>query len=197
MRLCGICKGVFFFSGEIMTEIFDSDGLRRAIVRLAHEIEEKNKGLNGLVLAGIKRGGEIVARRIQAAIAEFSGIELPCAGLDIGMKRDDLVTGAFVPAAQKNVLGFAIDGKRVVLCDDVLYTGRSAAAAIETLFSLGRPQAIELLALVDRGGRQLPVRADFVGKNVPTAAREYVEVCFTELGAERDALSISSGRKKC
>ena len=117
-----------------MTEIFDSDGLRRAIVRLAHEIEEKNKGLNGLVLAGIKRGGEIVARRIQAAIAEFSGIELPCAGLDIGMKRDDLVTGAFVPAAQKNVLGFAIDGKRVVLCDDVLYTGRSAAAAIETLF---------------------------------------------------------------
>lgn len=179
-----------------MTAIYDSEGLRRAIVRLAHEIEEKNKGLDNLVLTGVKRGGEIVARRIRAAIADFSGVELPCAGLDIGMKRDDLVTGAFVPDAVRNDLGFSLDGKRAILCDDVLYTGRSAVAAIETLFSLGRPQSIALLVLVDRGGRQLPVRADFVGKNVPTAAREYVKVDFTELGAESDGLWIENGRKE-
>lgn len=179
-----------------MTAIYDSEGLRRAIVRFAHEIEEKNKGLDNLVLTGVKRGGEIVARRIRAAIADFSGVELPCAGLDIGMKRDDLVTGAFVPDAVRNDLGFSLDGKRAILCDDVLYTGRSAVAAIETLFSLGRPQSIALLVLVDRGGRQLPVRADFVGKNVPTAAREYVKVDFTELGAESDGLWIENGRKE-
>lgn len=178
-----------------MAVIFDSDGLRRAVVRLAHEIEEKNKGLENLVLVGIKRGGEVVAQRIRAAIAQFSGAELPCAGLDIGMKRDDLVTGGILPDAQKNELGFSLDAKKVVLCDDVLYTGRSAVAAIETLFSLGRPQAIELLALVDRGGRQLPVRADFVGKNVPTSKREYVEVCFEELGAECDGFTIVNGRE--
>lgn len=178
-----------------MTVIYDSDGLRRATVRLAHEIEEKNKGLENVALVGIKHGGEIVAHRICAAIKAFSGIELPCAGLDIGMKRDDLVSSAIVPDAIKNELGFSIDGKKVVLCDDVLYTGRSAVAAIETLFCLGRPSAVELLVLVDRGGRQLPVRADFVGKNVPTAAREYVEVSFTERGAESDALVICDGRK--
>lgn len=179
-----------------MTTIFDKDGVRRAIVRLAHEIEERNKGFEDVVLLGVKRGGEIVAQRIRAAIAQFSGVSLACAGLDIGMKRDDLTANSIVPNAKKNELGFSLDHKKVVLCDDVLYTGRSAVAAIETLFSLGRPQQIELLVLVDRGGRQLPVRADFVGKNVPTAKREYVEVCFEELGAQSDGLSIVERKEK-
>ena len=179
-----------------MITIFDKEGLRRAVTRLAHEIEERNKGFGDVVLVGVKRGGEIVAKRLRRAIADFSGEALPCAGLDIGMTRDDLVAGAFVPDAVKNELGFRLDGKRVVLCDDVLYTGRSAVAAVEALFRLGRPKAIELLVLVDRGGRQVPVRADFVGKNVPTSRREYVKVCFQELGAEEDGFYITEGEEK-
>ena len=106
------------------------------------------------------------------------------------MTRDDLVSAFFVPDAGVNEFGFDITGKKVVLCDDVLHTGRSAVAGIEALFRLGRPRCIELLVLVDRGGRELPVRADFVGKNVPTSRSEYVSVHFTELGAERDELAV-------
>ena len=171
--------------------ILDADGLRRSLVRLSHEIEERCEGFENVVLVGVKRGGEVVARRLQALIAASGRGEVPCAGLDIAMTRDDLVSAFILPDAVKNELGFSLTGKCVVLCDDVLHTGRSAVAGIEALFRLGRPAKILLLVLVDRGGRELPVRADFAGKNVPTSKEEYICVQFTELGAAEDALYIT------
>ena len=170
--------------------VMNAEGMRRTIVRLSHEIEERNEGLEDVVLVGVKRGGEVLARRLQREIAASGRGEIPCAGLDIAMTRDDLVSAFILPDAEKNELGFPLDKKTVVLCDDVLHTGRSAVAGIEALFRLGRPAKIQLLVLVDRGGRELPVRADFVGKNVPTSKEEYISVHFTELGAAEDALTI-------
>ena len=170
--------------------IMDAAGMRRMLVRLSHEIEERNEGLGAVVLVGVKRGGEVVASRL-AALFAAAGRAVPCAGLDITMARDDLVSAFILPEAEKNELGFSLDGKTVVLCDDVLHTGRSAVAGIETLFRLGRPDKIELLVLVDRGGRELPVRADFVGKNVPTSREEYINVRLRELGHGEDSLTIT------
>ncbi len=175
-----------------MNVIIDEAGMRRTLVRLAHEIEERCEGLERVALVGIKRGGEVVARRIADYFGQM-GKEVPCAGLDIGMTRDDLVSAFFVPSAERNDLGFSPDGKIVVLCDDVLYTGRTAVSGVEALFRLGRPAAVRLLVLVDRGGREVPVRADFVGKNVPTSKREYVRVHFKELGFAEDSLALTGG----
>lgn len=177
--------------------IMDADGMRRTLVRLSHEIEERCEGLDNVVLIGVKCGGEVIARRIQKLIAASGRGDLPCAGLDIAMTRDDLVSAFILPDAQRNELGFSLDGKTVVLCDDVLHTGRSAVAGIEALFRLGRPSAIRLLVLVDRGGRELPVRADFVGKNVPTSKEEYISVHFTELCQGEDALTITKKESIC
>ena len=171
--------------------IMNAEGMARTLRRLSHEIEERNEGFSGVVLVGVKRGGEVVARRLAAIISETGRGDVPCAGLDITMSRDDLVSAFILPEAEKNDLGFPLEGKTVVLCDDVLHTGRSAVAGIEALFRLGRPAKIQLLVLVDRGGRELPVRADYVGKNVPTSKEEYIEVHFTELGAGEDALTIT------
>ncbi|MGN0822832.1 MAG: bifunctional pyr operon transcriptional regulator/uracil phosphoribosyltransferase PyrR [Candidatus Gallimonas sp.] len=176
--------------------IMDGVGLRRTIIRLSHEIAERNEGMEDVVLVGVKRGGEIVANRLRDYFRKAEGIEVACGGIDIGMTRDDLVSEFFVPDAEKNELGFSVTGKKVVLCDDVLHTGRSAVAAIEAIFRLGRPKKIQLLVLVDRGGRELPVRADYVGKNVPTSSREYVSVALRELGAAEDKLTIVK-EKKC
>ena len=170
--------------------IMDAEGMARTLRRLSHEIEERNEGLDGVVLVGVKRGGEVIARRLCALIAASGRGDVPCAGLDITMARDDLVSAFILPDAQRNDPGFSVTGKKVVLCDDVLHTGRSAVAGIEALFRLGRPAKIMLLVLVDRGGREVPVRADFVGKNVPTSREEYIEVSFTELGQGEDALRI-------
>ncbi len=170
--------------------IMDADGMRRTLVRLSHEIEERNEGLKDVVLVGVKRGGEVVARRLAALIAAAGRGEIPCAGLDITMARDDLVSAFILPEAEKNDLGFSVEGKTVVLCDDVLHTGRSAVAGIEALFRIGRPARIQLLVLVDRGGREVPVRADYVGKNVPTSGEEYIEVELRELGGSDDRLTI-------
>ena len=171
--------------------IMNAEGMARTLRRLSHEIEERNEGFSGVVLVGVKRGGEVVGRRLSAIISETGRGDVPCAGLDITMSRDDLVSAFILPEAEKNDLGFPLEGKTVVLCDDVLHTGRSAVAGIEALFRLGRPAKIQLLVLVDRGGRELPVRADYVGKNVPTSKEEYIEVHFTELGAGEDALTIT------
>lgn len=170
--------------------IMDANGIRRTLVRLAHEIAERDGRLDETVLIGIKRGGEIVARRIRDCLLQAEGVKVPCGGIDIGMQRDDLVSAFFVPEYTENKLGFPVENKIAVLCDDVLHTGRSVRAAIETIFKIGRPKAIRLLELVDRGGRELPVRADFVGKNVPTSRSEYVEAYFTELGAAEDRIVI-------
>ena len=169
--------------------IMDANGIRRTLVRLAHEIAERDE-IGQVVLLGIKRGGEIVAERVRDCLYEAEGIRVPCGGIDIGMQRDDLVSAFFLPDYPENKLDFSVEGRIAVLCDDVLHTGRSVRAALETIFKLGRPKAIRLLELVDRGGRELPVRADFVGKNVPTSRSEYVEAYFTERGAAEDKIVI-------
>jgi len=173
-----------------MPVLMDKDRIHRTLVRLSNEIAEDNVGFKDVVLLGIKRGGEVVAKRLHDIILSEEGIFVPFDGIDIGMHRDDLVSAFFVPDATVNRLKFPVDGKIVVLCDDILYTGRTARAAIETILSLGRPQKIRLLELVDRGGRELPVRADYTGKNIPSSAKEHIEVRFIELGAKEDALTI-------
>ena len=170
--------------------IMDKNAISRTFTRLANEAIERIGELNDTVILGIKRGGEIVAKRIAAKLEEIEGKKLPCAGLDISMQRDDLTSEFFVPEYLGNDFGFDVTGKTVLLCDDVLYTGRSVRAAIETVFSIGRPKRILLLEVIDRGGRQLPIRADFVGKNVPTAKTERIEMRFEELGAQEDEVLI-------
>ena len=174
----------------VTRQIMDKDGIRRTFTRLANEVVERLGGLDDVVILGIKRGGEIVANRLASKLEELEGVKLPCAGLDITMQRDELVSDFFVPEYTGNEIDFSVVGKTVILCDDVLHTGRSVRAAIETVFSLGRPSKILLLEMIDRGGRQLPVRADFVGKNVPTAKAERIDMRFTELGAEEDEVLI-------
>ena len=170
--------------------LMDGAAINRTLTRLSHEVVEKAKGAENLCLIGIPRRGEIVAARVRTLIEKFYGASLPCAGIDIGMYRDDLVSGYFVPDARVNSLGFSVDGKTVILCDDVLHTGRTVRAAIEAIFDLGRPAKIMLLVLCDRGGREMPVSPDFVGKNI-TSARETIDVRFAEIEGE-DSLGISA-----
>ena len=174
--------------------LMDGAAVARTLVRLSHEVVEKNKGTEGLCLLGFPRRGELVARPTQAPIKKFYGAEVPCAGIDIGIYRDDLVSGYFVPDAKTNAPGFSVEGKRVVLCDDVLHTGRSVRAAIEAIFDLGRPARVMLLVLCDRGGREMPVSPDFVGKNVPTSRQEFIDVRLAEIEGE-DSLGITQAEK--
>lgn len=169
--------------------IMDANGIRRTLVRLAHEIAERDE-IRQLVLLGIKRGGEIVAERVRDCLYEAEGIRVPAAVSTSVCSATIWCPLFLVPDYTENKLDFSVEGKIAVLCDDVLHTGRSVRAALETIFKLGRPKAIRLLELVDRGGRELPVRADFVGKNVPTSRSEYVEAYFTERGAAEDKIVI-------
>ena len=173
--------------------LMDEAAIARMLTRLSHELVEHNKGTENVCVLGIRRRGEYVARRIVALVKQFYGVDLPCAGIDIGVYRDDLVSSFFVPEATVNRLGFPVDGKRVVLCDDVLHTGRSVRAAIEAIFDLGRPACIELLVLCDRGGREIPISPDLVGKNIPTARREWLDLRLREIEGE-DMLGIRSER---
>ena len=170
-------------------QILTGDEMRRAVTRLAMQAVECCKGTD-FVLIGIRTRGVILARRMQREIARLEGVQVPLGILDISLYRDDLLDGCDA-VFKGSEIGFDLDGRTVVLCDDVLHTGRSAVAGIETLFRLGRPAKIELLVLVDRGGRELPVRADFVGKNVPTAREEYINVRLKELGHGEDSLTIT------
>jgi len=162
-------------------EIIDGEGLRRAITRIAHEIIEKNGGAKDVVLVGIRRRGVPLAKRIAAKILEFEEIEPPVGALDITLYRDDLQTIAHQPVVGPTEVPVDVEGKVVVLVDDVLFTGRTARAALDELIDLGRPRAIQLAVIVDRGHRELPIRADFVGKNVPTSRREVIMVKVSEI----------------
>jgi len=161
-------------------QIADAKGMRRMLTRIAHEIVERNKGTDDLVLVGIRRRGVPLAVRIRDLIREFEGEEVPMGSLDITLYRDDLQTIAQHPVVRTTEIPVDLDGKTVVLVDDVLYTGRTVRSALDALIDLGRPQAIQLAVLVDRGHRELPIRADFVGKNVPTSRHEIIAVCLTE-----------------
>jgi pyrimidine operon attenuation protein/uracil phosphoribosyltransferase len=166
-------------------EIIDAEGLRRIITRIAHEIVERNKGTQDLVLVGVRRRGVPLAQRIAAKIKEFEGSEVPQGAVDITLYRDDLST-----VGERPVVGGTTDmpadltGKTVVLVDDVLYTGRTTRAALDAIMDIGRPRAIQLAVIVDRGHRELPIRADYVGKNVPTSKREIIGVRVQDIDGE-------------
>ena len=160
--------------------VLNADDMRRALSRMAHEVVEHNGGVDGLVLVGLQTRGVPIARRIQQAIASFERATVPCGQLDITLYRDDLFTGR-VLELQETALPTDITGANVVLVDDVLYTGRTIRAALDAVMDHGRPRSIELAVLIDRGHRELPIRANFVGKNVPTAYDESVEVHVNEI----------------
>jgi pyrimidine operon attenuation protein / uracil phosphoribosyltransferase len=161
-------------------QIMTADEIRRATIRISHEIVEKQAGTAGLALVGIQRRGVPLAQRIAEAIAEHEGVTLPVGALDITFYRDDLSLVAQQPLVKGTDLPFDLNGATVVLVDDVLYTGRTIRAAMDALVDFGRPQAIRLAVLIDRGHRELPIRADHVGKNVPTSREEIVRVHLAE-----------------
>ena len=165
-------------------QIMTADEIRRATTRLSHEIVEKQAGTAGLMLIGIQRLGVPLARRIAASILEHEGVEVPVGALDITFYRDDLSLVAQQPIVKGTELPSGIDGRTIILVDDVLYTGRTIRAAMDALVDFGRPQAIRLAVLVDRGHRELPIRADHVGKNVPTSREESVRVHLEETDGE-------------
>ncbi len=161
-----------------------AEDIRRAVIRISHEIVEKHGGTDGLALVGIQRRGVPLARRIADAIAEHEGVMLPVGALDITFYRDDLSLVAQQPIVKGTDIGFDLNGRTVVLVDDVLYTGRTIRAAMDALMDFGRPRAIRLAVMVDRGHRELPIRADHVGKNVPTSREEVVHVLLEEVDGE-------------
>jgi len=174
-----------------MTVVMDADRMARTLARIAHEILERNRGVDELVLVGIRTRGVPLARRLAVAIHEISGHDVPTGALDITLYRDDLMRHAVgpQPLVRSTEIPFSIDDKRLLLVDDVLYTGRTIRAALDALIDFGRPQAIQLIVLVDRGHRELPIKADYVGKNLPTAPAESVQVHLTEIDG-RDEVEI-------
>jgi pyrimidine operon attenuation protein/uracil phosphoribosyltransferase len=165
---------------ERATVIMTSEDIRRALTRMGHELVERNAGPQDLVLVGIRTRGLPLARRISGLIGQFESVAPPHGGLDITLYRDDL-DQARPRAPHPTSLPFDVGSRRVVLVDDVLYTGRTVRAAMDALMDFGRPRSIQLLVLVDRGHRELPIRADYVGKNVPTARTESIEVKLDEI----------------
>jgi len=165
-------------------ELLDKKDIERAITRMAHEIIEKNKGVKSICLVGIQRGGVHIAHRLSAKLMEIEGSDLPVGTLDISLYRDDLNVRTDQPVVRRTQVPCEINDQRIVLIDDVLFTGRSIRAAMDAIMDLGRPSAIQLAVLVDRGHRELPIKADYVGKNIPTSMNETVKVELTEDGEE-------------
>jgi pyrimidine operon attenuation protein / uracil phosphoribosyltransferase len=171
------------------SRLMDEADIRRALTRIAHEILERNKGAEDLVLVGIADRGDDIARRLAAEIRRIEGTEVPVGELDITFYRDDIGLRAEAPEVHETRIPFPVDGRTVVLSDDVLFTGRTIRAALDALIDFGRPRAIQLAVLVDRGHRELPIRADFIGKNVPTRTGDQVRVALTEVDGE-DAVLV-------
>lgn len=171
-------------SMQLKAKLMDEAAMNRALMRISHEINEKNKGVENVVLIGVYRRGLPIAEHICRNIKKIEDIEVPCGCVDISFYRDDLSRTSDSPLVKKAELGVAVDDKDVILVDDVLYTGRTARAAIEAVFSAGRPRTIQFAVLVDRGHRELPIRADYVGKNVPTSHTEIIEVRIPEYDGE-------------
>jgi pyrimidine operon attenuation protein/uracil phosphoribosyltransferase len=174
--------------------VMAADDIRRALTRIAHEIIERDKGADNVVLVGIADRGDDLARRLAAEISRIEGAEVPVGVLDITFYRDDIGLRAEAPEVHETAIGFDVSGKVVVLVDDVLYTGRTIRAAMDALMDLGRPHKIQLAALVDRGHRELPIRADFVGKNVPTSRADDVRVQITEIDGT-DAVTVDRAQE--
>ncbi len=164
--------------------VMDETQIKRALARISHEILERNLGAENLVIIGIRKRGDILARRIQEQIKEIESVDIPFGVLDITLYRDDFTSIDYMPVVGKTEIPFNVTGKIVVLIDDVLYTGRTVRAALDEIIDFGRPREIQLAVLVDRGHRELPIRPDYIGKNVPTSENELVEVRVKEVDNE-------------
>jgi len=176
---------------ETRTEIslLEQRDMQRALTRIAHEIVEGNHGAQGLALVGIRRRGVPLAQRLGAMIAGFEGVQVPVGEVDITFYRDDLTTRSPQPETHGAQFPFQVDGLHLVMVDDVIYTGRTARAAMDAIMDRGRPASIKLAVLVDRGHRELPIRADYVGKNVPTSKQERIHVLVEEIDG-RDGVTL-------
>lgn len=170
--------------------ILEKDTINRILMRIAHEILEKNKGTKDLCLVGIRSRGVPLAQRLAECIKKIENEDVPVGALDITLYRDDLTSIAIHPVIHKTDIGFDIENKKVILVDDVLYTGRTIRAALDELIDFGRPTSIQLAVLIDRGHRELPIRADYAGKNIPTSQRETVEVCLVETDGADEVVII-------
>jgi pyrimidine operon attenuation protein/uracil phosphoribosyltransferase len=170
--------------------LLDKSGLQRVLTRIAHEIVEANQGVRDLCLVGIRSRGVPIARRLAHFIEEIENCTIPVGVLDITLYRDDLSTIAVQPVVRQTDIPFSVDGKTVVLVDDVLYTGRTVRAAMDAIIDLGRPACVQLVVIIDRGHRELPIRADYVGKNVPTSRNEQIQVLLTEIDGEDKVILV-------
>jgi pyrimidine operon attenuation protein / uracil phosphoribosyltransferase len=185
-----MCAASSPVAGRDGLSVLDAEEIRRALTRIAHEILERTRGGDGIILLGIPTRGVPLARRLAALIGEFEGLKVPLGSLDVTMHRDDLRLHPARALGRTDLPPGGVDGKIVVLVDDVLFSGRTVRAALDALNDLGRPRAVQLAVLVDRGHRELPIRADYVGKNLPTSQREVVHVLLSEVD-EQDSVMIS------
>ena len=179
-----------------MPILMDSERISRSLTRIAHEIVERNRGVGDLALVGVRTRGVPIARRLAASLREITGVEVATGALDITLYRDDLMKTAVgpQPIVRRTEIPFSIDGRHIVLVDDVLYTGRTIRSALDALIDFGRPKTIQLVVLVDRGHRELPIKADYVGKNVPTSRRETIHVRLAEIdGTDEVTLDQTEG----
>jgi pyrimidine operon attenuation protein / uracil phosphoribosyltransferase len=166
-----------------MPQVMDADRMSRALTRIAHEILERNRGLDEIALVGIRTRGVPLARRLARSLKEINGDDVPTGALDITLYRDDLMRNAVgpQPVVRRTEIPFSIDDRKILLVDDVLYTGRTIRSALDALIDFGRPRGIQLVVMIDRGHRELPIKADYVGKNLPTSARQSVQVRLQEI----------------
>ncbi len=171
-------------------KIMDSESIKRALTRISHEILEKNKGIGEICIVGIRTRGAFLAERISQLIEQIEGEKVPVGILDITLYRDDLTLASSQPVVHETLIKFDISGKKLILVDDVLYTGRTIRAALDAITDFGRPAQIQLAVLIDRGHRELPIRADYVGKNIPTAANESVRVILQEADEAADEVIV-------
>jgi pyrimidine operon attenuation protein/uracil phosphoribosyltransferase len=173
-----------------MPIVMDADRIGRTLTRIAHEIVERNKGVDALALVGVRTRGVPIARRLARSLKEITGDDVPTGALDITLYRDDLMRQAVgpQPLVRRTEIPFSIDNRKILLVDDVLYTGRTVRAALDALIDFGRPGAIQLIVLVDRGHRELPIKADYVGKNLPTSPDESVQVRLQETDGQDEVV---------
>lgn len=186
-------QGEFFMSEKV---IMSQQDIQRALTRIAHEIVERNEGCEGLVFIGMMTRGVPIAKRLAEEIKDFEKVDIPIGALDISFYRDDIPYLGVQPVVRRTDIPTDISGKRVILVDDVLFTGRSIRAALDAIIDFGRPRNIQLAVLVDRGHRELPIRADYVGKNIPTAGTEDVQVRLMETDGKEEVVIIKSGEEQ-
>ena len=179
---------------EKKSQILDAEGIKRSLQRISHEIIEKNQGAENIAIVGIKTGGEFLAGRIADKIQEIEKIKIPVGALDITLYRDDLTEVGEQPVLHSTEIDFDITGKKIILVDDVLYTGRTVRCALDEIIDFGRPANIQLAVLIDRGHRELPIRPDYVGKNVPTTKEESVEVVLNETDGREEVIILKGKR---